>query len=264
MGEPIYLVPSIVPEEQYKSRRVIEQTISENWQESVKHEVETGAKAPDVTGHIPDAAYLATNSKWKDLPFGAANTMERAGCLVFVAKHLLDFYGVRTSVLALRDMMVERGYRALQFEKVSKTFYTPTATLKEALEVLPEDVKQEDITKLEDAYPYIGMPSGIGGVHVLLDNLIGHYAKRRPVQETRLLWVQDVYEELKEGRMVPMRVENSRYHQDPMRPGGHFVILVAIHDQEALVVDSSVGEKRLPIHQLLQAATVAWKVCPKR
>ena len=64
--------------------------------------------------------------------------------------------------------------------------------------------------------------------------------------------------------MVPMRVENSRYHQDPMRPGGHFVILVAIHDQEALVVDSSVGEKRLPIHQLLQAATVAWKVCPKR
>ena len=264
MGEPIYLAPCLVPEEQYQARRVIEKATQESWEASVEHDLKEKVLAPDVTGYIPDATYLATNSKWRDLPFGAANTMEYSGCMVFVAKHLLDFYGVRTSMMALRDVIVERGYRAWKFEKAPKTFYTPAATLAEALEVLPENVNKEEITKLEDAYPYVGRPSGIGGVHVLLDNLIGYYAKRRPVQETRLLWVQDVYEELKEGRMVPMRVENSRYHHDPMRPGGHFVILVAIQNQEALVIDPSVGEKRLPIHHLLQAATVAWKVCPKR
>lgn len=264
MGEPIYLVPCIVPEEQYKARRVIEKATQENWTASVESELKEGILAPDITGYLPDATYLATNSKWKDLPFGAANTMERSACLVFIAKHILDFYGVRISMLSLRDMVVERGYRAWKFEKVDKTFCTPTATLKEAMEALPEDVIKEEITTLEQAYQYVGEPSGIGGMHVLLDNLIGYYAKRRPVQETRLLWVQDVYQELKEGRMVPMRVENSQYHQDPMRTGGHFVILVAIQNQEALVIDPSVGEKRLPIHQLLRAATVAWKVCPKR
>lgn len=264
MGEPIYLAPCVVPEEEYQARRVVEKMTAKNWEESVKQTIGDKEPAPDVTGYIPDASYLASNAKWKNLPFGAANTMERSACLVFVAKHILDFYGARTSVLALRDLVVERGYRAWKFEKVAKTFYTPTATLVEAKQALPENVNSEEITTMEQAYEILGKPSGIGGVHVLLDNLIGYYGKRRPVQETRLLWVRDVYQELEEGRMVPMRVQNSLYWEDPMRPDGHFVILVAIHDQEALVIDSSLGERWLPIHQLLRATTVAWKVCPKR
>jgi len=264
MGEPVHLIPCVVPEREYQARRVIEKMTSESWAKSVQQTIQEGAQAPDVTGYVPDATYLASYSKWKDEPFGAANTMEHSACIVFVVKHILDFYGVRTSVLALKDLIVERGYRAWKFEKASKTFYTAKATLKEAMEVLPEGTNREEITTMEQAYEILGKPSGIGGVHVLLDNLVGGYGRRRPVEETRLLSVDEVYQELKAGRMVPMRVDNSKYWQDPTKREGHFVLLVAVHNQEALVIDSSVGERKLPIHQLLQATTVAWKVCPKR
>jgi len=258
------LYPCIISPEAYQEQKNIVEVFSKNWRASIERKIARKTKAPDVTGFIPDQYYLASNSKWKEEPFGAANDMEHSGCIIFVAKHLLDFYGVQTTVLDLKNLAVEKGYRAWKFEKTKKAFYTPKATLKEALQVLPESADKDTDQTLEDTEKYIGKPVGIGGMHILLDNIIAEYACCLPVQDTRLLLIEEVYQELKKGNMVPMRVENSIYLNDPEKEGGHFVILVEIKDQIATVIDPSIGEDQIPVHVLFQAATVAWKVRPRQ
>lgn len=258
------LAPCRIPQEAYLQQKDIVEVFSKNWRASVEGEVKRETKAPDVIGFIPDQYYMVSNAKWKTEPFGAAGDMEHSACIIFAAKHILDFYGVETSIIDFKNLMVEKGYRAWRFEKTTKSFTSPKATLQEALQVLPADVDSKQIHTLEDAEKYIGKPVGIGGMHILLDNIIAEYACCYPVRDTRILLVSELYQELEKGNMVPMRVENSVYLNNPAKKEGHFVILVGIKDQIATVIDSSIGEHKLPIHQLLQAATVAWKVRPRQ
>lgn len=258
------LANCLIPAIDYEMQKIMVNVTSRNWLESVKDELSKGSKAPDVTGYIPDAKYLAGSAKWCKEPFGAANDMEHSACIVFIAKHLLDYYGVEVDMIDLKNLVVKKGYRAWKFEKASKTFYAPEATLEEAFQVLPEEVDRKQIHTLKDTEKWIGKPVGIGGMHILLDNIIAEYACCYRVRDTRLLFVNEAYKELKDGNMVPMRVDNAIYHGDATKREGHFVILVSIKDQMATVIDPSVGENVLPIHQLLQAATVAWKVRPRQ
>lgn len=256
------LAPCMIPESQYKARKEAEKEMSEIWARSVEREAQRGFLAPDVIGYVPEAIYMASNPKWQDEPFGAANNMEHSGCLVFVAKQLLDYYGIRVSMLDLKDVVVEKGYRAWRFKNAKKTFFSPIATPKEAMEALSEGGHPTDLGSVEKIFDYLGEPVGIGGMHILLDNIIADYCHVPVVQvcETRFMHVVQMYKDLEERHFVPMRVTNSIYWNDPDKKDGHFVILVAIQNQEAIVIDSSIGYHRLPISQLLQATTVAWKV----
>ena len=252
----------MIPKSQYEKRKDIEKSIAGIWARSVRENIERGSLAPDVVGYIPDAIYMATNPKWREEPFGAANDMEHSACIVFVAKQLLDYYNIKVSMLNLRDAVVEKGYKAWRFKNAKKTFFSPIPTPKEANEALAEGGHPADLDSTEKMFEYLGKPVSIGGMHILLDNIIAEYCHEPVVQacETRFMHVINMYKHLEEGHFVPMRVTNSIYWNDPDRNGGHFVILVAIQNQEAIVIDSSVGYRRLPINQLLQATTVAWKV----
>lgn len=256
------LSPCLIPNSQYEKRKDAEKAMAEIWARSVKQENERKFLVPDVVGYIPDAIYMATNPKWRGEPFGAANDMEHSACLVFVAKQLLDYYNIEVSMLSLRDAVVEKGYRAWRFKNAKKTFFSPIATLKEAKEALAEGEHPTEFESTEKIFEYLGEPVGIGGMHILLDNIIAEYCHKPVVQvcETRFMHVVNMYKSLEEGYFVPMRVTNSIYWNDPNRNGGHFVILIAVQNQEAIVIDSSIGYHRLPINQLLQAATVAWRV----
>lgn len=258
------LPPCKLSQSLYEEQKCMIEVVARNWENSVECELKQGSYAPDVTGYIPERTYLANNSKWAEEPFGAVNDMEHSACLVFVAKHLLDYYDVESDILELKDLIVQKGYRAWRFENSDRVFFTPEVSMCEALLALPEDVDKSQISTLEDAEKYLGKPWGIGGMRILLDNIIAEYAACGRVRDTRLLFVSEVYKELQEGRMVPMRVRNDIYGTDPENKEGHFVILVAIKDQIATVVDSSVGERRLPIRQLLQATTIAWKLRPRQ
>lgn len=250
----------LIPESEYRLQKAMSEVILQNWRASVEYEVANGNQAPNVMGYFPEAQYLANSAKWCKEPFGAANDMQHSACIVFVAKQLLDFYQVEVGMLDLKNMVVKKGYRAWKFKGSDKTFFTPEATLKEALKALPPEVDQTQIRSIQDAEAFIGKPQGIGGMHILLDNIIAKYACCGRVCDTRFRFVNEVYQALRQGQMVPMRVTNTIYHGDSSREGGHFVILVKIENQIATVIDSSVGERTIPIHQLLQASDVAWNV----
>ncbi len=258
------LAPCRVPEEDYKKQKKNVDQIMSEWKESVRPEYLQGLEYSDVTGYMPKNIYLASDENWRDVPFGAANDMEHSGCIVFVAKLLLDYYQIQTSVLGLKDLIVESGYRAWRFENSSKNFFTPRATLEEALQVLPSSVDKSKIKSLEEAIPYTGEPIGVGGMHILLDNIIAEYSGVEPVLKTRLRNVCEVLWNLALDRMVPMLVDNSVYKNSPREKGRHFVILVSVRDQMATVIDSSIGYHKIPITQLLEATTVAWNVPPRK
>lgn len=54
--------------------------------------------------------------------------------------------------------------------------------------------------------------------------------------------------------MVPLRVNNTIYHNDPQRIGGHNIILAGISNGEAILLDSSMGINRIPAERLFKAA----------
>ena len=256
------LTPCMIPKIQYEAQKDIAKSMAEIWSRSVKNELERGGQAPNVVGYIPDAIYMASNPKWQEEQFGAVNDKEHFACLVFVAKQLLDYYNIETSMLNLRDAVVAKGYRTWRFQNSQKTFCSPIATPKEAMEALEEEGHPTNLDSIEKIFEYLGKPVSVGERHILLDNIIADYCHKRVVQvcETRFMHVVNMYQHLKEGHFVPMWVENNIYWTDSDRKEKHCIILVAIQNQEAIVIDSSVGYRRLPINQLLQATTVAWKV----
>lgn len=74
-----------------------------------------------------------------------------------------------------------------------------------------------------------------------IDNIIQLLSKQtlRIGNDTRIHSISELLDNLKDGIMVPVRVENSIYHDTPFRTGGHYVILVGFINKYALVVDTS-------------------------
>ncbi len=264
-----WLAPCQVPHETYQKQKRLAESIYNEWRTQVSKEIMSDSKAPDVHSYIPDALYLAANEKWRKEPFGAVNDMEHSASIIFVAKYLLDYYEVPCTVLQLKDAAVKCGYRAWRFENTNKVFYTPNATDLEVQQTIKEvyEVDEKEAAKLinsEIAKRRIGKPYGIGGMHILLDNIISQCTDCAVVFCTRLSRVQDLYENLHNSLMVPMLVKKRIYHNIFGNNDGHFVILVSIKDQVATVIDSNVGYVKLPISRLLAACDIAWNLVPKK
>lgn len=207
----------MVPEDEFKRRKTIQGRISEELAKSVRYEIEIGySYVGNIRGLVPKVI-LESDPRWKDKLSGAVGTVEESACIALVAWQILKYYGIEVSVLELKDLIVEKGYRAWK-------------------------------------------PIGIGGMHVLLDNIIAMYRGVKPIEDTRLRTVSDVYRELGAGHFVPVLVKNSVYWDDESRKGNHFVLFAAVKNNEAIVIDSSIGERRLPIFQLLRATIVAWEI----
>ena len=253
-----FIPDALVDPETYKTRSEMTKACEGLWTESKRGLESRSFK--NVIGYMPKEIYIASDTRWKDYSFGAVNTLQDAGCIVFAAKYLLDFYGIQySSVVELADEIASKNYRCWRFENFPKVFSSYEATIEDAKQVLPDDC---NANCLEEAIDITGKIVGIGGRHVLFDNIIAEVNAIKQIEDTRIVKIEEAINILERGGFVPMRVENSTYHGNPTKTGGHFITLTAIENNMARVLDSSeiYGMRTLPAKQLFQAATVAWKV----
>lgn len=253
-----------LPEEEHKKRlqthlgkgAMLEESVR-NWDFN-DHSRNAIAVEP-MMGHddLPPMANMYSN-----LPFGAANTVELAGCVCFVSYYILKDYSgyCAFSFEEWVEEVVKKGYRAWKFKNYPGTFTSPT--------IDPEEVKAHFEGKLdltccdtkEDLIEKLGEPVGIGGSMYLIDNVIAYLngeefnTREKPVEHTRLISVEGILTNISSGLYVPMRVNNAIYHNDPERKEGHYVTLYGVQDGTALVWDSSIGEVQLPFRRLMNAA----------
>ncbi len=194
--------------------------------------------------------------RWKDKPFGAVNTVEKAGCLAFTAYNMLYLLGLEqyASMEELLDTIVQKGYRVWKFENCKEYLSWPKITLSQIKKkYATREVKK--CTSLEEVYQILGKPVGIGGYMYFLDELIALEADVKPYEDTRLWTVQEMLENLKAGYPVPIRVGNATYRNDETLKGGHYVILVGFRNGRAVTVDNAVigGIYECPIEQFFKA-----------
>lgn len=112
---------------------------------------------------------------------------------------------------------------------------------------------------MESLYKITGKPQGIGGSMFLIDNVIQELAKKESTENkpvnTRLDNIWEIYANIRKKIMVPLRVNNSIYYNDPKRKGGHYAILIGLDFGDAVMLDSVNGFYRLPFQKLMKAAT---------
>lgn len=241
----------------YKKRSGMSKMFDTIWAESKKG-IEN-KKFEEAIGYMPKKFYYCSDEKWRNHPFGAVGTLEEAGCSVFTAQYIIDSYGIKCGTITeLADEIAQKNYRCWKFENFLKVFSSYKVTMEEAKQVLPAEF---NIDCFEEAIAVTGKAVGVGGRQILFDNIIAKVNGVEPVRDTRLVTIDEAIKILKNGGLVPVRLENEIYH-DPTRKGGHYAILIAIVDGMAKVLDSSeeCGIRTLPATQLFQATTVAWKV----
>lgn len=159
------------------------------------------------------------DKKWANRPFGAVNTVQNSGCISFVLKTLLNYFGYNE---------------------------------------FSDDDSIPHCETLEDIYEVYGEPVEIDSAAIAIDNVINYIANRPfEVLDTRICSAKKVLENLKHGLLVPARVSNSIYHNDDSRSGWHYVILFALIEGLAYVLDSNEpkGIKVLPASQFFNAVT---------
>ena len=206
--------------------------------------------------HIPIPAYIpyAGDPRWKDAPFGPVNTLEKAGCIVFVIKSLLDYYGYKNvSIEEITKACVSKGYRMWKFPTVSESLNLEEITLEKVKEAFPGNPYVQACKDLKE----LGTPVGVGGSFYFLDSIINMLSGNTSDRyHTRLSCVEDILHNIAMGHPVPLRVENSIYLDDPSKKEGHYVVLFAVVHGVATVIDSN---SRTPVkvlfEQVMRAAT---------
>ena len=209
---------------------------------------------------IPTPAYIpyAGDPRWKDAPFGPVNTLEKSGCIVFVTKTLLDYYGYKdVSIKEISNACVSKGYRMWKFPTVSESLNLEEITLEKVKEAFPGNPYVQACKDLDSLYETFGNPVGIGGSAYFIDNIINMLSGNTSDRyHTRLFCVEDILHNIAMGHPVPLRVENSIYLDDPSKKEGHYVVLFAVVHGVATVIDSN---SRIPVkvlfEQLMRAAT---------
>lgn len=196
---------------------------------------------------------------YKEMPFGAANTVEQAGCICFVSYYLLREYGgyCNFSFEEWVAEVVNKGYRAWKFRDYPGTFTSPKIDIEEAKKRFADKVDLTSCNTEAELIEKLGPAEGIGGNMFLLDNVISNMSvnkESQAVYDTRLVTIEDILGNLMEGLFVPMRVNNAIYHNDSSRAGGHYVTLYGVKDGKAFVWDSSIGDVELPFKTLMEAA----------
>lgn len=261
----------IVTPEEHRARQKAHLRAGEKFRESIK---DLGPVDVDDINHMRSLAErcqeeyfpLASNPVVKDIPFGPVGTLETSGCVVFVTAQLMKMYDFADGDVDINEWtkeVVEKGYRSWRFENFPKVSFTSKEVdlgeVKKKLGMLEPKILKCEST--EELFQLTGKPEGIGGSMFLIDNVIAQLSKGNIsgdmtsiLGKTRISSVQDVISNLFNGYMVPMRVNNSIYHADQARTGGHYVILVGLYNGEAHVLDSLIGFKRLPFRRLIEAA----------
>ena len=261
----------IVTPEEHRARQEAHLRAGEKFRESIK---DLGPVDVDDINHMRSLAErcqeeyfpLASNPVVKDIPFGPVGTLETSGCVVFVTAQLMKMYDFADGDVDINEWtkeVVEKGYRSWRFENFPKVSFTSKEVdlgeVKKKLGMLEPKILKCEST--EELFQLTGKPEGIGGSMFLIDNVIAQLSKGNIsgdmtsiLGKTRISSVQDIISNLFNGYMVPMRVNNSIYHADQARTGGHYVILVGLYNGEAHVLDSLIGFKRLPFRRLIEAA----------
>lgn len=219
-----------------------------------------------ASAEIPDAICMASNPKWSNRPFGAVNTVQNSACVCFVAKVILDtpVYQKRFGKVSMEDIFSEaetKGYRLWKLANRSTTLSMATPSVREIKKAFPQDEEIQRCTTLEQIYTIAGNPVGIGGSMYFIDNIISQASNNKMSVgfDTRLRSVKEIVQNLEDGFYVPVRVENSIYHNDPTRKEGHYVTIVGLNGSTATVLDSSYDEhggvREIPIMRLFAAMT---------
>ncbi len=202
--------------------------------------------------------YFVKASDYKDVPFGAVSTLEKAGCLAFLSYHILLFSKVETlSIEDLTNIISTKGYRMWRFENNPKILNIPTLSLPDLKEIFSEELSS--CSSLDEVYEILGKPVGIGGSMFFIDNLIEYFSRSqtKKYQLTRLWNFDEILHNLSKGIPVPVRVNNSIYLNDPRKKEGHYVLLVGIDQGYAFIIDSNFNKTGCltpcPIRDFLEA-----------
>lgn len=198
------------------------------------------------------------NPEWANRHFGAVNTVENSGCIAFVIKIILDFFGYNYSVVDIVSALEDGGYRKWKLSNNRKILSIPYLDLENIKSEFSDDDPIQECNSMEEVYGLYGEPVGIGGAAIAIDNVI-NYIANRPYSnlETRISSIDKVLRNLRNGIIVPARVSNSIYHDDDRRAGGHYVVLLGLFNGIAYVLDSSelAGIKCLPATRFFKAVT---------
>ena len=241
----------------------------------------------DCGAELPDTVPFASNPKWNDMSFGAANTFGNASCgalqtAVVIsyfnniaspsAKH---FFELTPPVLSIIDTLVNKEYRSWKLQKKPGAMSAPVATLDVIKERFPDDEEVQACTSLNEIFERFGEPSGVGTNFFWLDNVIKLFNlddKLEIGRDTRISSVGKLIQNLARGIVVPIRVENSIYLGNPSHKGGHYVTWFAVKNGNAVIVDTAMekncGIYTIPVRQVMDAITagpgmaVVWDVEP--
>lgn len=231
---------------------------------SIFDDLECGAELPDM---VP----FASNPKWKDLPFGAANTCGNASCSALQAKVVLNFLDnassdkrifadLNPSVLDVIYELTHKGYRSWKLANKSGTMIAPVATLEVIKKRFPDDDEIQKCQTLNEAFERCGKPEGIGGSIFWLDNVIKLFSFDDSIEiakQTRIHTVSKLINNLSHGIVVPIRVQNSVYLGEENHSGGHYVTWFRVENGMAVIVDTamegSCGIYKLPVKQVIEA-----------
>lgn len=235
----------------------------DEFKSSVKNLSDSFLDNLDLMVELPDEIPLATHPKWKDRTFGAVNTVEKSACVAFTSKVILDFFSISTSMESLLSEIEDKGYRLWKLKNRKQTLTMAHPDLEKIKSAFPDDAEIQACKSLEEIYEVAGEPEGIGGSAFLIDTLIKYIGPHNNhlsiAYDTRVRSFDKLLDNLKNGYPVPLRVQNSIYHNDTKRIGGHYVTLFGIKNGQAIVVDSSLsktaGVRILPVRQLLDAVT---------
>ena len=254
-----------LPAEEHKKRSCNNVTAGDEFKSSVKDFPEELLEKLDYMVELPDEIPMALNPKWRDRLFGAVNTVEKSGCVAFTSKVVLDHFSIPVSMESLLTEIENKGYRLWKLKNRKKQLSMAHPDLEKLKMAFPEDAEIQSCKTLEEVYEVAGEPDGIGGSAFAIDAIIKclapHNNELSIGYDTRVRSFDKLLANLEKGYPVPLRVQNSVYHNDSNRVGGHYVTLFGIKNGKAIVVDSSftetAGVRMLPVKQLLDAVTFA-------
>lgn len=249
-----------LPREQHEKRQSYHLLYGASLKKSVEIRNEFGwdvENVENVMADKPQGVFVPMAKSYATIPFGAANTVEKAGCICFLSYYLLQKYDADRTMPFLEwvDEIVRKGYRTWKFSKYPGTFSSPNVDLDEAKARFEGAVDLTDCDTEEKLIGKLGEPVGIGGSVFLMDNVISCLSggKAKAVEDTRIKSVTGIINNLKHNFWVPLRVNNAIYHDDETRTEGHYVTLYGVKDGMAFVWDSSIGDVKLPFMILMNA-----------
>lgn len=255
---------SIVSSEEHQARTKIRLEAAHSLYESIKSFDISSLKNYKKLLDLPDEIPMNSNPKWRNRPFGAVSTVQKAGCLAFVSKVLLDEFTTELEPMEFVIQEIEqKHYRSWNLANRSKTLSMPQATVEGLKAEFPDDKEIQNCNTLDEIYAVAGEPVGIGGNMFFIDNLL--YAisdDGSPIEvytDTRIFNVDELLGCLESDCPVPFRVGNAIYRGDSNAVGGHYATLYGFDNGEAVIVDSNIDQNggiyRIPIRQLFDAMT---------